>query len=86
MVREILGDTATDVLVARCQMSIIAQCLHYRNARPVIQRLFPQERYEPADIAAMADHIARFSLKGLAGLAPSGAEGCGRPVNQGVSE
>jgi TetR/AcrR family transcriptional regulator, regulator of cefoperazone and chloramphenicol sensitivity len=86
MVREILGDGATDVLVARCQMSIIAQCLHYRNARPVIQRLFPQERYEPADIAAMADHIARFSLTALAGLAASGADGGDGPVSQELPE
>jgi TetR/AcrR family transcriptional regulator, regulator of cefoperazone and chloramphenicol sensitivity len=68
IVRALLGEQAPDDLVHRCQMSIIGQCLHYRNARPVIQRLFPEHQYSPEDIAAMADHITRFSLGGLRGL------------------
>jgi AcrR family transcriptional regulator len=69
IVRELLGGQVQDDLVHRCQMSIIGQCLHYRNARPVIQRLFPEHQYSPEDIAAMADHITRFSLAALRGLA-----------------
>ena len=69
IVRELLGAGATDEQVRRCQLSIIGQCLHYRNARPVIQRLFPQQQYEPEDIQALADHITRFSLSALQGLA-----------------
>jgi AcrR family transcriptional regulator len=69
IVRELLGGQVPDNLVHRCQISIIGQCLHYRNARPVIQRLFPEHQYSPEDIAAMADHITRFSLAALRGLA-----------------
>ena len=68
IVRELLGTPVSDDLVHRCQMSIIAQCLHYRNARPVIQRLFPEQQYSPENIALMADHITRFSLSALRGL------------------
>jgi len=69
IVRELLGDRVTDDQVRLCQLSIIGQCLHHRNCRPVIQRLFPQQKYEPADIQALVDHITRFSLIALEGLA-----------------
>ena len=69
IVRELLGTAVTDDRVHRCQISIIGQCLHFRNARPVIQRIFPEQHYTPEDIAVMADHITRFSLSALTGLA-----------------
>jgi TetR/AcrR family transcriptional regulator, regulator of cefoperazone and chloramphenicol sensitivity len=69
IVRELLEASVPDERVHHCQISIIGQCLHYRNARPVIQRLFPEHQYSPEDIAAMADHITRFSLAALRGLA-----------------
>ena len=68
IVRELLGTAVTDEGVHRCQMSIIGQCLHYRNARPVIQRIFPEQQYTPEDIAMMAEHITLFSLCALQGL------------------
>ncbi len=84
IVRELLGPGMTDEQIRLCQISIIGQCLHHRNARPVIQRLFPQQQYGPEDVAALADHITRFSLGALRGLAQgeddsidlSGGEGC----------
>ncbi len=79
IVRELLGGQVADDLVHRCQMSIIGQCLHYRNARPVIQRLFPEHHYSPEDIAAMADHITRFSLGALRELAKRADHGSARP-------
>ena len=69
IVRELLGAGVTDDQVRYCQLSIVSQCVHYRHARPVIQRLFPQQHYEPADIQALVDHITRFSLIALKGLA-----------------
>ncbi len=69
IVRELLGAGATDDQVRLCQLSIVGQCLHHRNSRPVIQRLFPQQEYGPADIQIIADHITRFSLIALEGLA-----------------
>jgi hypothetical protein len=69
IVRELLGPGATDEQVRFCQLSIIGQCLHYRHAQPVIQRLFPDHHYGPEDLAHVADHITQFSLHALQGLA-----------------
>ena len=69
VIRELLGAEATDDQVRLCQISIIGQCVHHRNAQPVIQRLFPQQKYGPEDIQALVDHITRFSLSALKGLA-----------------
>jgi AcrR family transcriptional regulator len=72
IVRELLGAGATETRVRFCQLSIVGQCLHHRNSKPVIQRLFPQQQYGPEDIKAVAEHITRFSLgaiKELAGVA-----------------
>jgi AcrR family transcriptional regulator len=68
IVRELLGTGATDEQVRLCQLSIIAQCLHHRHAQPVIQRLFPQQKYGPEEVKSLADHITRFSLRALQGM------------------
>ena len=85
IVRELLGTPVSDDLVHRCQMSIIAQCLHYRNARPVIQRLFPEQQYSPENIALMADHITRFSLSALRGLEKNEGDDKVRPESGELS-
>ena len=69
IVRELLGPVATDEQVRLSQLSIIGQCLHHRNAQPVIQRLFPLQRYGPEEVKVLADHITRFSLSALQGMA-----------------
>lgn len=69
IVRELLGPAANDERVRLCQLSIIAQCLHHRHAQPVIQRLFPRQKYGPDEVKVLADHITRFSLSALKGLA-----------------
>jgi TetR/AcrR family transcriptional regulator, regulator of cefoperazone and chloramphenicol sensitivity len=82
IVGELLGAGMTAEQVRLCQMSIIGQCLHPRNARPVIQRIFPQQQYGPEDIAALADHITRFSLAALRGLAKGENAGMDLPPGQ----
>lgn len=69
IVRELLGDGATEERIRLCQLSIVGQCLHHRNSKPVIQRLFPLQKYGPEDILAVAEHITRFSLGALQKLA-----------------
>jgi AcrR family transcriptional regulator len=86
IVRELLWEQVPDDLVYCCQISIIGQCLHYRNARPVIQRLFSEHRYLPEDIARMADHITRFSLGGLRSLAKSKDNGIAMPETKGLPQ
>jgi len=83
IVRELLEVPVPDEGVHRCQMSIIGQCLHYRNARPVIQRIFPQQHYTPEDIKAMAEHITRFSLSALRGLTTGEEDKKGRQEEKG---
>jgi AcrR family transcriptional regulator len=68
IVRELLGPVTTDEQVRLSQLSIIGQCLHHRNAQPVIQRLFPLQRYGPEEVKVLADHITRFSLSALQGM------------------
>ncbi len=70
IVRELLRVGVTDEQVRYCQLSIVSQCLHYRHARPLIQRLFPKQQFGPADIQALVDHITRFSLCAVKGLVP----------------
>jgi AcrR family transcriptional regulator len=65
IVREIVGNKSSDKKVELCAMSIIGQCLYFRNARPIIFRLRHQEGYTNEDIKEIAEHIINFSLKGL---------------------
>ena len=65
IVREIVGDKFPNKKVELCAMSIIGQCLYFRNARPVVFRLRRKERYTDKDIKEIAEHIINFSLKGL---------------------
>ncbi|MDD2775735.1 MAG: CerR family C-terminal domain-containing protein [Gallionella sp.] len=71
LVHEIVGDAVTD-MQRRCVVSsIFGQCVHYSHARPVLQRLHPELCYDAAEIAAIADHIATFSLAGMSGISLS---------------
>jgi TetR/AcrR family transcriptional regulator, regulator of cefoperazone and chloramphenicol sensitivity len=65
IIREIVGNKPTDKKVELCAMSILGQCLYFRNARPIIFRLRHQEGYTSEDIEEIAEHIINFSLKGL---------------------
>lgn len=49
--------------------SIVGQCLHYRMARPIAERLIGAAEYAELDLDYLTDHIAGFSLAAL-GLAP----------------
>jgi hypothetical protein len=49
-------------------MSVLGQCLYFRNSRPVISRLLRKDHYTVEEINEIADHIACFSLEALAGL------------------
>ncbi|GAC1472626.1 MAG: DUF1956 domain-containing protein [Isosphaeraceae bacterium] len=50
--------------------SVIGQCLHYKMARAVSERLIGTEAYEALDLEFLTDHITRFTLAAL-GLAPT---------------
>ncbi|MES9994522.1 CerR family C-terminal domain-containing protein [Desulfovibrio aminophilus] len=66
IVSEILAPFAAPLLVRACCLSVVAQCLHYGYAKPVIDRLLPGEDLRDEDIALLAEHVTLFSLGGLA--------------------
>jgi AcrR family transcriptional regulator len=51
-------------------LSAIGQCLHYKMARRVTERLIGIEGYQSLDLDYLTDHIASFCLAAL-GLGPS---------------
>ena len=69
LLREIVGDKASEADLRRCVHSILGQCLFYRHSHPVLQRLHPRLRYDHKEIEAIAGHIADFSLAGINYLA-----------------
>lgn len=69
LVREIAGDKVGEAEMRRCVYSIVGQCSFYRHSHPVLQRLQPKLRYSSREIEAIAQHIAEFSLAGIAHLA-----------------
>ena len=65
LVRKLLGTGASNRLVILCARSIVAQCVFYHHARPVISRLYPNQQYNLEEVEQLADHITLFSLGAL---------------------
>lgn len=65
--------------------SVIGQCLHYKMARTIAERLIGTEAFAAMDLDFLADHIASFSLAAL-GLGPAiGSEDQGTNEAAGVT-
>lgn len=67
IVAEVLGNGAkpTDKRTLFCAMSVVGQCQYVFRSRSVVGRLIPSMRFDDAGIAALARHIADFSLSAL---------------------
>ncbi len=65
ILRDIIGSNADDLLLQHCVMSIVGQCLSFFHGRPVIERLFPTQKYDAQGIGERAEYIYRFSLAAL---------------------
>ena len=65
IVHDLLGTRATKEDVRRCAMSVVGQVVFYNHCRPAIRRLFPDSKFEEADIERIAGHITRFSLSAI---------------------
>ena len=59
-------DRRLNVLV----FSVIGQCLHYKMARRITERLIGAEGYRELDLEYLTDHITSFCLAAL-GLGPT---------------
>jgi AcrR family transcriptional regulator len=74
ILRTLLGPDATTETVNLCVLSVVSQCVFYRNSAPIIARLYPE--LEPAkELQRIADHVTRFSLAAIAGLRVSSRNG-----------
>ncbi|UCD28033.1 MAG: DUF1956 domain-containing protein, partial [Planctomycetota bacterium] len=71
IVRELTGNKVPPEKVRLFAISVIGQCVHVCLAQPVIMRLNPDIKYEPADVEMLADHITRFSLAAIRTLSQS---------------
>jgi len=69
LVTRLIGPGHTQWRIRACMRSVVAQCVYYHLCRPVIERLHPEQKYEPADMEMLADHITAFALHGIRGLA-----------------
>ena len=65
IVADILGCSPDDDEVRLCGFSVVSQCVFYHHCRPVVSRLFPEQRLDAAAIERLADHITRFSLAAM---------------------
>ena len=68
IIGEILDCPPNDERVLLCGFSVVSQCMFYHHCQPVILRLAPKQAFDPAGIARLAEHIARFSLAALNNL------------------
>jgi TetR/AcrR family transcriptional regulator, regulator of cefoperazone and chloramphenicol sensitivity len=65
IVRQVLGPDAPADEVRRCACSVVGQVVFYKHCQPIFRDLFPGEDFGPEGIAALADHIASFSMAAL---------------------
>jgi AcrR family transcriptional regulator len=68
-IAELIGGDAPKDLVRRCARSVVSQCVFYHLCKPMVQRLHPEQGFEQADLEVLADHITRFSLHAIKGIA-----------------
>jgi AcrR family transcriptional regulator len=68
IVRELAPGVSPET-VRLATLSVVAQCVFYRNSAAIVSRLYPN--LDPArEVDRLADHVTRFSLAGIARLAP----------------
>lgn len=65
IVRRMLGPGASEDEVVRSACSVAGQCLFYKHARPMIERAIPEVRFDADARAALAEHVAEFSVRAL---------------------
>ncbi len=73
IVTELLGGSPPPDRVRYCAWSVVAQCLFYFYARPIITRLHPAQSFHLDEIEVIARHITDFSLAAMKGYRKNGA-------------
>lgn len=77
IISEIVGKPPDDERVRRCAGSVVGQCIFYKHCKPMIQRIMPEEGYDPNRRDALAEHIYNFSIGGLSAAGSGGSGGSG---------
>ncbi len=72
LIAELTGLPPDDWRVGACVGSVQTQIVGYFG--PVVKRLLPRLEFTPEVIAAIADHITKFSLAGIRAIAQQPAE------------
>ena len=65
IVKEILGEESTDKTASLCAMSIVGQCLYFRNSPQIVSRILNKDNFSRQEIIELAEHISHFSLSAL---------------------
>jgi AcrR family transcriptional regulator len=73
-IAELLGPDASPETIRLCTLSVVSQCVFYRNSAPVISRLYP-DLVPQREVERIADHVTRFSVAGIRGLRRAGRAG-----------
>lgn len=68
LIRGLVGQSLPAEVVQKCVLSVIGQVVFYARSRGVHELVAPEITYDEAGIAAIAQHIADFTLAALAGL------------------
>jgi AcrR family transcriptional regulator len=78
IIRSLLGPEASRETVNLCVLSVVSQCVFYRNSAPVVARLYP-ELTPGTQLQRIADHVTRFSLGAIASLRAAAGTGKRQP-------
>ena len=65
IVTALLPDGATEENIRHHCFSVIGQCLHYKFARPVMDRLYDDIEFTEDYVNSLAEHITHVSLAGM---------------------
>jgi AcrR family transcriptional regulator len=65
IIEDILGEKATEKTAYLCAMSIIGQCLYFRNSPQIASRLLENKKFDKKEILEIEKHIYVFSLSAV---------------------
>jgi len=82
IIRDLLPPRPEPEVVRRCAFSIVSQCVFFHHCRPVVVRMFPNMKFDPARIAELAEHISHFSMLAIKGLGRSQGRGAKKRVQK----
>lgn len=68
LIRGVVGPAMPVAVVQKCVFSVIGQAVFYARSRIVHELVAPEITYDQAGIAAIASHVAQFSLAALDGM------------------